>query len=40
MLKSNRLDALADGIFAIVMTILVFEIKLPTYLGDISNTRL
>lgn len=40
MLKSNRLDALADGIFAIVITILVFEIKLPTYLGDISNIRL
>lgn len=40
MLKSNRLDALADGIFAIVITILVFEIKLPTYLGDISNLRL
>ncbi len=40
MLKSNRLDALADGIFAIAITILVFEIKLPTYLGDISNIRL
>ena len=40
MLKSNRLDALADGIFTIAITILVFEIKLPTYLGDISNIRL
>lgn len=26
---SSRLDLLADGIFAIVMTILVFEIKVP-----------
>lgn len=39
-MKNTRLEQLADGIFAIVMTILVFEIKLPTYLGDISNTRL
>lgn len=28
-MKQSRLDALADGIFAIVMTILVFEIKIP-----------
>ena len=28
-MNKNRLDALADGIFAIVMTILVFEIKVP-----------
>lgn len=27
--NSSRLDILADGIFAIVMTILVFEIKVP-----------
>lgn len=28
--SSSRLDQLADGIFAIVMTILVFDIKVPT----------
>jgi uncharacterized membrane protein len=29
MLKQQRLDQLADGIFAIVMTLLVLEIKVP-----------
>lgn len=29
MLKQSRLDALADGIFAIVMTLLVLEIRIP-----------
>lgn len=32
-MKQTRLDQLADGIFAIVMTILVFEIRLPENLG-------
>ena len=40
MLKSTRLDELADGIFAIVMTILVFEIKIPDGLGAITNAEL
>lgn len=35
-----RLDQLSDGIFAIVMTILVFEIKVPAVWGPISNTEL
>jgi uncharacterized membrane protein len=35
-----RLDQLADGIFAIVMTILVFQIKLPTIWGPIDNLGL
>ena len=35
-----RLDQLSDGIFAIVMTILVFEIKLPAIWGPISNAGL
>jgi uncharacterized membrane protein len=38
-----RLDQLSDGIFAIVMTILVFEIKVPSYIsqfGAISNIQL
>ncbi len=32
-MKQSRLDQLSDGIFAIVMTILVFEIRVPEYLG-------
>lgn len=28
-MKQSRLDQLADGIFAIVMTILVFEVRVP-----------
>ncbi len=42
-MNHSRLDQLSDGIFAIVMTILVFEIKIPTYVsqfGTISNTEL
>jgi len=35
-----RLDQLADGIFAIVMTILVFQIKLPAIWGPIDNAGL
>lgn len=30
-MKQSRLDQLADGIFAIVMTILVFEIRVPDF---------
>ncbi len=36
-MKQERLDALADSIFAIVMTILVFEIRVPENLGIITN---
>jgi len=35
-----RLDQLSDGIFAIVMTILVFQIKLPAIWGPIDNLGL
>jgi len=35
-----RLDQLSDGIFAIVMTILVFQIELPTIWGPIDNAGL
>ena len=37
IMKQERLDTLADGIFAIVMTILVFEIRIPEYVGHITN---
>lgn len=39
-MNHNRLDQLSDGIFAIVMTILVFEIKIPTIWGPIDNLGL
>lgn len=40
IMKQERLDTLADGIFAIVMTILVFEIRVPEYVGHINNALL
>ncbi len=39
-MKQARLDQLADGIFAIVMTILVFEIRVPDYGIILSNRDL
>jgi uncharacterized membrane protein len=39
-MNHNRLDQLADGIFAIVMTILVFDIKVPAIWGPIDNLGL
>jgi uncharacterized membrane protein len=36
-MKQSRLDQLSDGIFAIVMTILVFEIRVPEYAGVVSD---
>ncbi|MFA6355090.1 MAG: TMEM175 family protein [Candidatus Paceibacterota bacterium] len=40
MMKQFRLDQLADSIFAIVMTILVFEIRVPEYIGIVSENTL
>lgn len=39
-MNHTRLDQLSDGIFAIVMTILVFEIKIPAIWGPIDNLGL
>jgi len=39
-MKQSRLDQLSDGIFAIVMTILVFEIRVPEYMGIVSEQNL
>ncbi len=36
----TRLDQLSDGIFAIVMTILVFEIQIPQIWGPVDNSTL
>lgn len=40
MMKQFRLDQLADGIFAIVITILVFEIRVPDLYGIITERDL
>ncbi|MCM2339299.1 MAG: TMEM175 family protein [Burkholderiales bacterium] len=39
-MKQARLDQLADSIFAIVMTILVFEIRIPEYAGVVDDGTL
>ena len=39
-MKHTRLDQLSDGIFAIVMTIIVFEIRVPVIWGPIDNMGL
>jgi uncharacterized membrane protein len=39
-MKQARLDQLADSIFAIVMTILVFEIRIPDYVGLVNEQTL
>ena len=39
-MKPTRLDELSDGIFAIVMTILVFEIRVPELLPHVNNAEL
>src|SRR5258705_10284374 len=39
-MKTTRLEQLADGIFAIVMTILVFEIKTPVLTDPTSTIEL
>ena len=39
-MKHTRLDELSDGIFAIVMTILVFEIRIQTFFTDPTNHEL
>lgn len=39
-MKKERIDGLTDGIFAIVMTLLVFEIRVPDTLGLATNETL
>lgn len=39
-MNHTRLEQLSDGIFAIVMTVLVFQIKLPAIWGPIDNSGL
>ena len=37
--SSGRIEALGDGVFAIVMTLLVLELKIPEWEGEVSNAR-
>ncbi len=39
-MKQERLDSLADGIFAIVMTLLVFQINVPQIVGQVTEADL
>lgn len=39
-MKQQRLDQLSDGIFAIVMTVLIFEIRVPEFFGYVSDESL
>ncbi len=39
-MKASRLDGLADGIFSIVMTLLIIEIRVPEFHETISNNQL
>src|ERR1035437_3885826 len=39
-MKPTRLEQLSDGIFAIVMTLIVFEIKVPPAVLPINNMEL
>ncbi|MDR3571628.1 MAG: TMEM175 family protein [Candidatus Pacebacteria bacterium] len=36
-MNKSRIEAFSDGIFAIVMTLLVFEIKIPNLTGPATN---
>ncbi len=36
---THRLEALGDGLFAIVMTLMVLELKIPEWEGDVTNAR-
>lgn len=39
-MKQQRLDQLSDGIFAIVMTLLIFEIRVPEFSGLVDDKTL
>ena len=36
---THRLEALGDGLFAIVMTLMVLELKIPEWQGEVTNSR-
>lgn len=40
ILEKNRLEAFSDGVIAIIITLLILEIKVPHVHGDISSAAL
>ena len=39
-MKQSRLDSLSDGIFAIILTLMTFELKIPFMSGVVDDQRL
>ena len=39
-MNKSRAESFSDGVFAIVMTLLVFEIRLPAVTGAVTNAQL
>ena len=39
-LEKNRLEALIDGVFAVALTLLVLDLKLPDDLAPATNSEL
>ncbi len=39
-LSKNRLETLTDGVFAIIMTLLVIEVQVPRLIGEFANNDL
>jgi uncharacterized membrane protein len=39
-MNKNRVEAFSDGVFSIVMTLLVFDLKVPALVGTVTNGQL
>jgi uncharacterized membrane protein len=39
-ISTGRIEALSDGVFAIAMTLLVLDLKLPVLVGNVTNQQL
>jgi uncharacterized membrane protein len=39
-MNKGRAEAFSDGVFAIVMTLLIFDVKVPTIAGPVSNAQI
>lgn len=40
LLEKNRIEAFSDGVIAIIITLLVLEIKVPHINGDINSQKI